>query len=229
MKLYLRLLVLAVVALASVTATAQQAPTIATDKWGFYKVVDTPTSVGFIKASTEFDDDDGSWVVNIYRGREVAQFLKCDVTSGDLHYLDANFDGSIDIMVGPAESRNYSTILLWNDSKGEFVPIEQEPLNGFFMVNPKQKLWLSAASSSYCSMYYEVMKWKGDRLVTVESLIEISDPTQHGEYGVQREYTIIKGGDFENIAANRTFHTNSSAKLPAAWQQRLKAYEAARQ
>lgn len=229
MKIKFRLVIIAVVAMISSMAWAQETFPVKTDKYGFYSVQRTPTSVAFIKASTE-ENEDGSRTVNIYRGRELAQSIVCDVTSGDLHFFDANFDGNLDIMVGPAESRNYSTILLWDDARGEFVAMEQsEPLNGYFMVDPKRKQLISIGSSSYCSMYYEVLQWKGKKLVAVESLIEISDPTAYGEYGVSRRYTIIKGNNFEKIKANLKSQVAKRSALPQQWRNRLNAYEDYRQ
>ena len=225
MKIKFRLAIIAVIAMISSMVWAQETFPVKTDKYGFYSVQSTPTSVAFIKASTE-ENEDGSRTVNIYRGRELAQSIVCDVTSGDLHFFDANFDGNLDIMVGPAESRNYSTILLWDDARGEFVAMEQsEPLNGYFMVDPKHKQLISVGSSSYCSMYYEVLQWKGKKLVAVESLIEISDPTAYGEYGVSRRYTIIKGNNFEKIKANLKSQVAKRSALPQQWKNRLNAYE----
>ena len=43
-----------------------------TDKHGFYNVVDCPTSLSFIKATSE-SQYDGSYKVSIYRGRTLAQ------------------------------------------------------------------------------------------------------------------------------------------------------------
>lgn len=229
MKIKFRLAIIAVVAMISTMAWAQETFPVKTDKYGFYSVQSTPTSVAFIKAATE-ENENGSRTVNIYRGRELAQSIVCDVTSGDLHFFDANFDGNLDIMVGPAESRNYSTILLWDDARGEFVAMEQsEPLNGYFMVDPKRKQLISVGSSSYCSMYYEVLQWKGKKLVAVESLIEISDPTAYGEYGVSRRYTIIKGNNFEKIKANLKSQVAKRSALPQLWKNRLNAYEDYRQ
>lgn len=225
MKIKFRLVIIAVIAMISSMAWAQETFPVKTDKYGFYSVQSTPTSVAFIKAATE-ENEDGSRTVNIYRGRELAQSIVCDVTSGDLHFFDANFDGNLDIMVGPAESRNYSTILLWDDARGEFVAMEQsEPLNGYFMVDPKRKQLISVSSSSYCSMYYEVLQWKRKKLVAVESLIEISDPTAYGEYGVSRRYTIIKGNNFEKIKANLKSQVAKRSALPQLWKNRLNAYE----
>jgi hypothetical protein len=187
-----------------------------TDKCGFYNVVDCPTSLSFIKASSE-QQDDGSYNVSIYRGRTLSQNFNLEVTSDDLYYLDANFDGNMDIFVGPAASRNYSTILLWDDNEGEFVPMEGDVLNGTILVNPNKKFLVSLGSGSYCSEYYTRYTWEGNRLVITETLVEITDPKAYKEYGVNRRYTIVKGNNLNNIAANKKVETNKKSKLPAEW------------
>lgn len=187
-----------------------------TDKRGFYNVVDCPTSLSFIKAASE-QQDDGTYKVSIYRGRELAQTFDLDVTSGDLYYLDANFDGNMDIFVGPAASRNYSTILLWDDKSGEFAPMEGEVLNGTILVNPGKKFLVSLGSGSYCSEYYTHYTWQGNRLVATETLVEINDPKAYKEYGVKRRYTVVKGANLDNIAANKKVETNKKSNLPSEW------------
>lgn len=187
-----------------------------TDKRGFYNVVECPTSLSFIKATSE-QQDDGSHKVSIYRGRTLAQTFNLEVTSDDLYYLDANFDGNMDIFVGPAASRNYSTILLWDDNKGEFVPMEGDVLNGTILVSPNKKFLVSLGSGSYCSEYYTRYIWEGNRLVTTETLIEITDPKAYKEYGVKHRYTVVKGNNLDNIAANKKVETSKKSKLPAEW------------
>jgi len=231
MKIYLKFITLVIIALGCIAVNAQNSNDnfpVKTDKYGFYNVLSTPTSIAFCKAST-VQNADGEYVVNIYSGRQIAQSITCtDVTSGDLHFLDANFDGNIDIMVGPASPRNYSTILLWSDDKHEFVPMsEDNTLNGFFLVDPKNKVWVSMGSGSYCSTYYQILKWKGNKLVPVESLIEISDPKSYSEYGVRMRYTIIKGGDYSVKKANRKQETNKRTKLPLEWRKILSAFDGA--
>ena len=209
-------IIMAAVALMPLMASAQGDLQPKTDKRGFYSLVDCPTSLSFIKVASE-EQEDGSYKVSIYRGRELSQTFNFEVTSSDLYYLDANFDGYMDILVGPAASRNYSTILLWNDKMGEFVPMNGDYLNGNFIVNPSKKILVDQGSASYCSEYYTRYEWQGNRLVPTETLIEINDPNAYKEYGVKRRYTVVKGDNYNNIAANKKVETNKKSKLPAEW------------
>ncbi len=226
MRHVISFLAIAIIAIGNITASAQAKSDIPvkTDKYGFYSVQSCPTSLPFLKAATE-EQDDGNYKVNIYRGRHLSQSFNFEVTNGDLHYLDANFDGNIDIMVGPAASRNYSTILLWDDNRGEFVPmISKDYLNGNFLMNPSKKFFVGQGSGSYCSEYYTCYSWKGNRLVADETLIEITDPKAYAEYGVKRRYTVIKGDNCDNVAANKICETSKKSKLPSKWRTILAAY-----
>lgn len=228
MRQILTIFAIAIVAMGNYVCEAQNSMPVPTNKFGFYDVLDCPTSLSFIKATAEQANDD-TYNVNIYRGRNLAQTINCgEVTSGDLHFLDINFDGNIDIMVGPAASRNSSTILLWDDAKGEFVNIvgNEIYINGNILVNPSKKYFVTQGSGSYCSMLYTKYGWKGNQLVPLESIIEITDPTAYKDYGVTTQYTFLKGNDYysnESIGKVKV-RTNKIKKLPKEWQNIIKSY-----
>ena len=225
MKKYLTIIAIAVAAMGSSTAAAQNEFHPQVNKYGYYKVLDCPTSPSYFKATTEMNDD-GTYKVNIFRGRTLAESFNCDVTGGDLHYFDANFDGNLDIMVGPATARNYSTILLWSDKKKGFVPMTEGSLNGYFLVNPKTKTWVGMSSDGASITYYKKMQWKGYKLETIESLMVFSDPKQQSEYGVTTKYTLIKGDDYYSPASVGCVkvRTNKLKKLPKEWQQIIDSF-----
>lgn len=225
MKKLVYLIVVAIAALGPVTATAQNAFHAKTDKNGFYKVLDCPTSPSYFKATSE-QNEDGSYNVKIYHGRQLAQTIKCEVTGEELYFIDANFDGDLDIVVGPATARNYSTILLWSDKKNEFVPTGVE-LNGYFLVNPKAKMWVGLSSGGASSTYYSKYIWNGNKLEVSETLMEFSDPKEYADYGVTTKYTLIKGDDYYSTASVGCVkqRTNKRVKLPKDWQRILNSFD----
>ena len=228
MKKYLTLFAIAIVALGSFTASAQNEFQATTDKNGFYKVLDCPTSPSYFKATAERNEDEGVFNVNIYHGRILAQTIKCDVTSGDMHFLDANFDGNLDIVVGPATARNYSTILLWSDKAKQFVPTGVE-INGYLLVNPKSKIWVGMSSDGATSTIYQIYNWDGDKFVVTESLIDFSDPNEYATYGVETKYTLYEGSlDLYNSpegVGRKCIRTNNIKKLPKDWQRIIDSFE----
>lgn len=226
MKHIISFLAIAIIAIGNFNSTAitkkKADMPVKTDKYGFYSVLSCPTSLSFLKAASE-QEEEGTYTVNIYRGRNLSQSFNLEVTSGDLHFFDANFDGNIDIMAGPATSREYSAILLWDESKKEFVANEGY-LNGNFLVNPTKKIIVGQGSGSYCSEYYTRYIWHGQKLVPIETLVEITDPKAYAEYGVKCRYTLVVSDNFDNIKANKTYETNKKSKLPKEWLDILAAY-----
>lgn len=226
MKKYLTLISIAIVALGCFTANAQNEFQAPTDKNGFYKVLDCPTSPSYFKATAERNEDEGVFIVNIYHGHILAQTIKCDVTSGDMHFLDANFDGNLDIVVGPATARNYSTILLWSDKAKQFVPTGVE-INGYLLVNPKSKIWAGMSSDGASSTMYEKYSWHGDKFVADESILVFYDKSEYAANGVTTKYTLIKGNDYYSNASIGCvkLRTNKLNKLPKEWQRILNSFE----
>ena len=203
---------------------ALKAPKPKVDAKGYFSLQDSPRSIPNVEVTTELEDD-GRYLVNISINGVKMDKIYSNASTGDVRFVDGNFDGYYDIFIGPATSRNYSNLYLWDTKKQWFYhAVSPDNLNGHFILNPARKQWVSAGSSSYCSMYYTIFSWDGDKEVDIESLIEISDPTARGEYGVSRRYTVIKGGDFEKITPNRKMHTNKKSSLPRRWQIILKEF-----
>ena len=231
MKLIVRLFVVALVCLSGTSVDAQnynsvlKAPKPKTDTKGYYSLLDCPQSLPNVEVITE-QNDNGSYAVKVLiKGKQVDTFT-CESTSDDVRFVDANFDGYYDLFIGPATTRNYSHLYMWDTKKQWFYQaVSPDNLNGHFILNPAKKQWVSAGSSSYCSMYYTIFRWDDDKEVDIESLIDISDPTAHKEYGVQRRYTVIRGGDFEIIAPNRKQHTNRKSALPKKWRTILNEFD----
>lgn len=225
MKNLITLLAIAIAMLGNADIAAQNTFQAPTDKNGFYSVLDCPTSPSFFKVTTE-QNDEGTYNVNIYHGRQLAQTIECDVTRGDLHFLDANFDGNIDIVVGPATARNYSTILLWSDNKNEFEPTGIE-LNGYLLVNPKAKIWACMSSDGASSTMYQKYSWHGNKFVADESILMFTDKSEYAAYGVSTKYTLIKGNDYYSPASVGCvkLRTNNINKLPKLWQQILNSFQ----
>lgn len=231
MKRILALLLLAIVCGSSMTIDSQnynsilKAPKHKTDAKGYYSLLDCPRSIPKVKvniAKNEFD----CYTVKVFITDNLVDTFRCHSTSDDVRFVDANFDGYYDIFIGPATSRNHSSLYLWDAKKQWFYcAVPSDNLNGHFILNPAKKQWVSAGSASYCSMYYTIFRWDDDKEVDIESLIDISDPTAHGEYGVKRRYTVIHGGDFDNIAPNRIMHTNKKANLPKVWKTILSEFD----
>ena len=122
MKRIFALLLLAIVCGGTITVDAQNYDSVLkvrkpkTDAKGYYSLLKCPTSLPDVKVKTE-QNDNGSYDVKVFiKGNPVDSFT-CESTSDDVRFVDANFDDYYDIFIGPATSRNYSNLYLWNSQK----------------------------------------------------------------------------------------------------------------
>ena len=204
------------------TTYKMKAPVIKPNKYGFITKYDLPTKMDHLKVVAT-QKDDGVTAKIYYDGELIQTFMGLNVVptfeSSQVHYLDANFDGYVDIILGHIESRTYSAILVWNSQKGKFV--EAEYTNGALLLQPSTKMLLLQGSGSWCSTYYYRSKWTGNRMTEIDNLELISDPKQYKEYGVKNKYTVRKN---KRVACS----TSIESKLPQEWQQILKGFKALR-
>lgn len=136
-----------------------------------------------------------------------------------VHFLDANFDGYLDILIGTGNSRTYSTLLLWNpfngryDRMGEFgEPSWQNPL-----FSPQEKAVYSGGSNSAWEFSFTKSVWRGNRLVVVEQLEYTRDLKGYNQtfQGSRKSHAyVIKDGNGRVKAS-----TNNRKSLPDNWQE----------
>ena len=137
-----------------------------------------------------------------------------------VHFLDANFDGFTDIFIGVGESRTYSTLLLWNNKKQQFVRVGEAgnpDLQGF-MLYPTGKKVIEGGSGSYCSFYITQSHWEGYQLVRDEQLVIITEKSEYSSYEVKNKYTVFDANQKASCS------TESFESLPKNWQQIVRQY-----
>jgi hypothetical protein len=187
---------------------------------GYYNLMNAPQTNSKYKAQST-ENEDGSYTTNIYNGKKLLQSFKHEATSGEVRFADMNFDGYVDLFVGPASSRTYNTIYLYNKKTGKFVPTQKEAsLNGFFLVNDNKKHFVSLGSNGASSTIYSKYIWNGNKLEVSESLMVFSDPSEYTENGVTTKFTLIKGNDYYSLKSIGCvkLRTNKFNKLPKEWQ-----------
>ena len=128
-----------------------KAPKPKVDAKGYFYLKNCPRSIPNVKVTADLDDL-GQYVVKVYIKGNLIDTFKCMSTNGEVRFVDANFDGYYDFIVGPVESRNYSQLYLWDSKKQWFYhAVATDDLNGYLLLNPAKKQWVSRGSSSYCS------------------------------------------------------------------------------
>ena len=210
---------------AALSFNAQAKKTV--DANGYYNVMNAPQTHSKFKAQSK-ENQDGSFTTKIYSGKKLLQTFKHEATSGEVRFIDMNFDGYVDLFVGPASSRTYNIIYLYNKKTGKFVPTQGEvSLNGFFLVNDKKKHFVGMGSNGANSTFYQLYTWNGNKLEVSQSLMEFSDNEYDEPNGFTTKYTLIRGNDYYSSASVGCLimATNKFSKLPKEWQKIIKSFE----
>ena len=130
---------------------SMKAPHIVTDTNGFHSVEDSPMT--YEGLDVQLKKSDGMVkAANIYRDGELIQTLNL-MHKGDginyydgadlVHFLDANFDGYVEMVIGIGSARNYSGIFLWNPESKQFVRAtdnDDPMINADLIFAPKEKV-----------------------------------------------------------------------------------------
>ena len=133
-------------------------------------------------------------------------------------FLDVNFDGFVDILIGPATSRSYSCLIVWDDAVKQFVLTQKYIAN--FLLDPVTRSVFEYGSFSWCGMVYERAMIDGTKWVVLELLTEISEPSAYADNEVQNRFTLNHPQDKRLLVS-----TEDYKKLPEVWQKFLYFYE----
>lgn len=198
-------------------ARDMKAPVVKANKYGFISELDLPTKMNHLKVVVTGKDHDVTAKI-YYDGKLLQTFKELPVGPifEPVHYLDANFDGYVDILIGHAEARADWALLVWDSHQGRFLHSERG--YGRLLLQPSTKMMLGLGFSSWCSNYYYRYKLIGSKLTEIDYLEEITDPNQYKQYGVKNRYTLRK-------RRHITSSTSSKSKLPQEWRQILKGYD----
>lgn len=176
---------------------ALAAPRVEVNANGLFTVNDCPTTND--RFGVVFHDgEDGIESADILWDGVECQTVNFDaendcVTREIVHYLDANFDGYLDILLGAGSNREYSALLLWNEEENMFVRATNDGLlifNGDFFYEPERMAVYRRTSSSYAETTYTMMTWQGSDLQSEEVFLIIGDKSYYDNYHVTHRYTV---------------------------------------
>ena len=160
--------------------------------------------------------DDFTTATIFYDGKEIQTVTDEDGLATDdapVHFLDANFDGLTDIFIGMGESRTYSTLLLWDPEKQQFVrtgTLGTPSLQGF-MLHPYSKSVVEGGSNSFCEFAVTRSLWEGNKLQPQEDLIIIYGAENYAMNGVQHKFTL------KDPEGQALYSTETVEDLPELW------------
>ena len=173
-----------------------EVPEINLDRDGMYTIADCPTSHDVLQVVTHMNDyliDE----VKIYADGMLMQSIPIreeDAIARDVvHFLDANFDGNVDILIGPGTNREYSALILWDREENRFARATNDGFsvfNGDFFYDPARMAVFRRTSSCFAETTCTLMFWQGTDLQSEETFLMVSDPSYYDSYHVSHGYTI---------------------------------------
>ena len=196
-----RLMCVVVSVLMACGAVAQQGnplavPAVQLDQFGCFTVADCPTSHDVLEVKLL----KGEYCINeveIYANGMLMQRVPISendaITRDIVHFIDANFDGNVDILIGPGCNREYSTLIVWDREEERFVRASNDGFtvfNGDFYYDPERQAVYRMTSSSAFETTGTLMVWQGTDLQSEETFLQISDPSSYDYYHVTHRYTI---------------------------------------
>jgi len=201
------------------------APVIELDGEGMFSIDDCPTTYEGLEIVKHTGEYSLSSIDVMLDGKQLCSFAfrnddidldNNDYVTGDqVHFLDANFDGYVDIFLGPGSDREYSALFLWDPERSTFVRARQDgdpQFNGNYQFHPASQKVYFTGSGSFSSNHAVRLSWqnydlRSEETLTSEMLKSCLDDEQPAKYVVR------KGG----FSGKIIFSTDDPNKIPSQW------------
>ena len=171
-------------------------PEVRLDAYGLFTVADCPTTHDVLEVKLH-EGEDYIDKVEIYADGMMMQSLPIReedcIMRNEVHFLDANFDGNVDILIGPGCNREYSALILWDREANCFARGTNDGFsvfNGDFFYDPGRMAVYRRTSSSFAETTYTMMTWQGTDLQSEETFLIIGDKSYYDSYHVTHGYTV---------------------------------------
>ena len=171
-------------------------PVVTLDQYGLFTVADCPTTHDVL----EVELHEGEYCIDTVRIYADGMLMQSVVLHEDdgitrkvVHFLDANFDGNVDILIGPGCNREYSSLIVWDREENRFALASNDGFtlfNGEFYYDPQRMVVYRMTSSSAFETTYTMMMWQGTDLQSEENFLQVFDPSYYESYHVTHRYTI---------------------------------------
>lgn len=198
------------------------APQITADADGFIVLDQCPTQYPSIRIALEGEGSilkakvyKNDMLLQILEGEEEYDALATDIIDindpKNVHFMDINFDGYVDIFIGTSMSRTKSSVFLWNPTSGSFQQVAKDEMLQNIILEPSSKSFYEGGSSSWCLTGFSRYKWAYYFIEELETLEIVSDASQYEDYNVTHEYT-VKTEEGEIVS-----ETDNISELPEKW------------
>ena len=203
------------------TVPDMAAPIIELNADGMYTIDDCPTTYEGLTVEPKITNDGRLSSVIIKRGDEVLQAFNTNSSHFEnvknvVHFLDANFDGFVDFMVGADESEQSSALFLWSAEDSKFVQAMSDGNLSFtdagyygYSFHPQSQKVYCHGYSDYNIQY--LMSWIGNDLRVEEEFIQVFPPSMYYD-NVNHRYTILDSNTRKVL-----FSSDEPKQIPDRW------------
>ncbi len=171
-------------------------PAVTLDRYGTFTVADCPTTHETLEVKL-LENENRIDKIQIFAEGMLMQSLPIReedaITRNEVHFLDANFDGNVDILIGPGCNREYSALIMWDNEENCWARATNDGFsifNGDFFYDPSRMVVYRRTSSSAVETTYTMMIWQGTDLQSEETFLIIGDRSCYDSYHVTHRYTI---------------------------------------
>ena len=171
-------------------------PAVTLDQNGTFTVADCPTTHETLEVKL-LENENRIDRIQIFAEGMLMQSLPVReedaITRNEVHFLDANFDGNVDILIGPGCNREYSALIMWDREENCWARATNDGFsifNGDFFYDPSRMVVYRRTSSSAAETTYTMMIWQGTDLQSEETFLIIGDRSCYDSYHVTHRYTI---------------------------------------
>lgn len=171
-------------------------PAVTLDRYGTFTVADCPTTHETLEVKL-LENENRIDKIQIFAEGMLMQSLPIReedaITRNEVHFLDANFDGNVDILIGPGCNREYSALIMWDREENCWARATNDGFsifNGDFFYDPSRMVVYRRTSSSAVETTYTMMIWQGTDLQSEETFLIIGDRSCYDSYHVTHRYTI---------------------------------------
>lgn len=181
---------------AAQTGNPLAVPAVELDEDGLFTVENCPTTHDVLEVKLH----EGEYCIDkveIYANGMLMQSVPISeedaITRQVVHFLDANFDGNVDILIGPGCNREYSNLIMWDNEENKFVRASNDGFtvfNGSFFYDPERMVVYRMTSSSAFETTWTLMVWQGTDLQSEETFLQVFEPSYYDFYHVTNRYTV---------------------------------------
>lgn len=215
---------------ASNNDSEMMAPQIAVEADGFIVLDQCPTQYPTIRIALEGEGSilkakvyKNDMLLQILEGEEEYDELATDIIDindpKNVHFMDINFDGYVDIFIGSSMSRTKSSVFLWNPTSGSFQQVAKDEMLQNIILEPSSKSFYEGGSGSWCFKAFSRYKWAYYSIEELETLEIVSDASQYEDYNVTHEYT-VKTKEGEIVS-----ETDNISELSEKWRAVYERYK----